>query len=156
MHISRCVFWNVNKKHCSVGLGPQTAAEDSVRMKSTTSICLIGQQACVMSRNHAFKISTTAPWLKYKTHSEEAGGGIAELQHHVEGSAQQAVEPLSRWCTGRLWQALTRQQPARSSGQCLLSQHCARQPKAVLVSETPALWAGFWASYPSPALCACG
>lgn len=105
-------------------------------MRSTTSICLIGQQACVMSRNHAFKIFTTAPWLKYKTHSEEAGGGIAELQHHAEGSAQQrSRSPPQVMHRGRLWQALTRQQPARSSGQGLLSQ----PPKAGHVSETPAL-----------------
>lgn len=78
-----------------MGLSTQTAAEHSSRMRSTTSICLIGQQACVMSRNHSFKIFTTAPWLKYKTHSEEAGGGIAELQHNVEGSAQQLSKPPS-------------------------------------------------------------
>lgn len=42
-----------------------------------------------MSRNRSFKISTTALQLKYKTHSEKAGGGIAEVQHNVEGSTQQ-------------------------------------------------------------------
>lgn len=70
-----------------MGHSTQTAAEGSSTMRSAISICLIGRQACVMSRNRSFKIFTTALQLKYKTHSEKAGGGIAELQHNVEGSA---------------------------------------------------------------------
>lgn len=129
MHISRQVFWNVNKKQCSVGLGTQIAAEDSSRMRNT-SICLIGQQACVTSRNHSFKILTTAPRLKYKTHSEEAGGGIAELQHNAEGRAQQLSKTPLVMNRGRLWQALQQGRSLHRAGGSVCSNSCdAEQPK---------------------------
>ena len=88
-----------------MGHSTQIAAEDSSTMRSTTSICLIGRQACVMNRNRSSKIFTTALQLKYKTHSKKAGGGIAELQHNVEGSAQQLSKKRSVMSIGRVRQA---------------------------------------------------
>jgi len=58
-----------------------------------------------MSRNRSFKIFTTALQLKYKTHSEEVGGAIAELQHSVEGSTQQLSKKPSVMHIGRERQA---------------------------------------------------
>lgn len=85
-----------------MGHSRQTAAEDPSAVQNAASICLIGWQACVMSRNRLCKTFATALQLKHTAHSKQTGGGIAQLQRNVEGRAQQLCKKTSIIYIGRV------------------------------------------------------